>query len=162
MVGKKLFFIKSLLKSDKFKDEVSFDKFLNCYSKDKLSEFINSTIHNERTNEKNLSMILFKINWLNDGGDFKDEAMKRVFDTVRMEVREFDIIAKWDENSFVLILPECSYESAGKIGLLIKSIVESKKFLSFKISLDYGITEHKENDTHESFFERANENLVEA
>ena len=63
MVGKKMFFIKAFLRSAKLRDQVSFDDFLATYTKEKLTAFANSDIHNDRNNEKGLSIVLFRMEW---------------------------------------------------------------------------------------------------
>lgn len=159
MIGKKMFFIKAFLQSEKLKDQLNFEDFLNVYTKDKLTEFINSSIHNERSNEKSLSLILNRIKWMDKESLFKKEALNKMFEVVRYEIRECDILAHWEKDEFIILLPECSYESAEKIALLIKSIVEGKTFINQKISLDYSIVEHRDEDTIDSFMERAYEAL---
>jgi hypothetical protein len=159
MVGKKMFFLKAFLRGDKLKDQVSFEDFLQTYSKEKLIAFANSDIHNDRNNEKELTLILFQATLERDEDHLREEAMNRVFDSIKYEIREHDILAKWDEESFIILLPECSEESAQKIAYLIKSIVESKTHVNMKVELDYAITVHENDDTPNSFMQRAEEEL---
>ncbi len=159
MIGKKLFFLKNFINSDKLKDHVSFEEFLETYTKVKLNQFINSQIHNDRHNEKEISLILFKINWHSGDLKFKKEAIDKMFLAIKEEVREQDILAPWDEDEFILLLTECSSESAGKIAELIKSIIESKKFINLKASLDYGIAILEDDDSVDSFMKKATTSL---
>jgi GGDEF domain-containing protein len=159
MVGKKMFFLKAILRSEKLRDQVSFDDFLSKYTKEKLTAFANSDIHNDRNNEKNLAVIIFHMDWQKDDPFFVKEATDKLFECVKYEVREHDVIAKWDENEFIILLPECSIESAEKIAFLIKSIVEGRSFVNMKVKLDYGITTHENDDTPDSFMARATEEL---
>ncbi len=159
MVGKKMFFLKAFLRSEKLRDQVSFDDFLSKYTKEKLTAFANSDIHNDRNNEKNLAVILFQTEWEKDDAFFVKEATEKLFECVKYEIREHDVLAKWGENEFIILLPECSIESAEKIAFLIRSIVEGRTFVNMKVKLDYGITIHESSDTPDSFMARAGEEL---
>ncbi len=159
MVGKKMFFLKAFLRSDKLRDQVSFDDFLSRYTKEKLTAFANSDIHNDRNNEKNLAVLLFNMDWEKDDPFFVKEATDKLLECVKYEVREHDVLAKWDDDEFLILLPECSIESAEKIAFLIKSIVDARTFVNMKVSLSYGITVHESDDTPQSFMERAHEQL---
>jgi hypothetical protein len=154
MIGKKMFFLKAFLRSEKVRDQISFDDFLGTYTKEKLTAFSNSDIHNDRTDEKNLSGILFKVSWSKDDAFFVREANEKMLESIRYEIREHDVLLKWEEDEFLILLPECSLESAQKISHLIKSIVESKSFVNMKATLEYAITMHENDDTPDSFTER--------
>ena len=154
MVGKKMFFIKAFLRSERLRDQVSFDDFLATYTKEKLTAFANSDIHNDRNNEKELSLILFRMQWDKSDPFFVREATEKLFENVRFEIREHDVLARWDEDRFLLMLPECSEESAEKIAYLIKSICEAKSFVNMHVKLDYAITVHEESDTPDSLMQR--------
>jgi len=155
-----MFFIKAFLRSDKLRDQVSFDDFLSTYTKEKLTAFANSDIHNDRNNEKELSFILFKMQWDKDDPFFVKEAVQKLLDTVNFEIREHDVIARWDDEKFLIMLPECSFESGEKIAHLIKSICEAKSFVNMHVKLDYAITTHEESDTPDSLMQRLEEKLA--
>ncbi len=154
MVGKKMFFLKALLRSDRLRDQVSFDDFLATYTKEKLTAFANSDIHNDREGEKDLAGILFKVEWNRDDAFFVREATEKMIESIGFEIREHDVLVKWSEDEFLLILPECSLESSEKIAYLIKSIVEGKSFVNMKAKLEYATTLHKGDDTPDSFTSR--------
>ena len=160
MVGKKMFFIKAFLRSDKLRDQISFDDFLATYTKEKLTAFANSDIHNDRNNEKDLTFILFKMQWDKDDPFFVREATEKLMDNVNFEIREHDVLARWDEEKFLIMLPECNLESGEKIAHLIKSISEAKSFVNMHVKLDYAITVHEENDTPDALVRRLEEKLA--
>ncbi len=159
MIGKKMFFLKAFLRSDRLKEQVSFDDFLGIYTKEKLAAFANSDIHNDRNNEKDLSVILFKMEWDKDDAFFKNEAINKMVESIKFEIREHDVFARWNEDEFLILLPECNYESAEKIAQLIKSIMESRSFVNMHVKLDYAITVHEDGDTPDSFMGRVEEKL---
>jgi hypothetical protein len=159
MVGKKMFFLKAFLRSEKLRDQVSFDEFLSKYTKEKLTAFANSDIHNDRNNEKNLAVILFNMDWENDDPFFVKEGKEKLYECIKYEVREHDVIATWSDDEFLILLPECSFESAEKISHLIKSIVEARTFVNMHVKLDYAITTHEVDDTPDSLMERLGEEL---
>ncbi len=154
-----MFFLKALLRSDKLRDQVSFDDFLATYTKEKLTAFANSDIHNDREGEKELSGVMFKVSWSRDDAFFVKEATDKMVESIKYEIREHDVLVKWEDDEFLLILPECSLESANKIAHLIKSIVESKSFVNMRAKLDYSTTLHDDSDTPDIFTKRLLEGL---
>ena len=159
MIGKKMFFLKAFLRSEKIRDQISFDDFLGTYTKEKLTAFSNSDIHNDRVDERNLAGVLFKVEWNKTDAFFVREAHEKMLESIKYEIREHDVLLKWEEDAFMILLPECSTESAQKISHLIKSIVESKSFVNMRATLNYAITIHENDDTPDSFTARMEEVL---
>ncbi len=156
-----MFFLKAFLRGEKLRDQVSFDDFLATYTKEKLTAFAHSELHDDREGEKSLSCILFKPEWNRDDAFFLKEANEKLLESLKLEIREHDILAKWDDDELLLILPECTIESAQKIAHLIKSISESKSFVNMKVKLDYAVTEHGDDDTPDSLMNRIESELRE-
>ncbi len=154
-----MFFLKAFLRSERVRDQISFDDFLGTYTKEKLTAFSHSDIHNDRHDEKNLAGLLFKVEWSKDDAFFVREANEKMLESIKYEIREHDVLLKWEEDEFMILLPECSLESAQKIAHLIKSIVESKSFVNMKATLNYAITIHENDDTPERFTARMEEVL---
>ncbi len=157
MLGKKLFFIKDFLSSSDLQKSVSFEEFMKTYTDDKLTELVNSDIFNDRNNKKNLSLILFKIEEKNKTS-LDEESLDIIFHSIKMEIRDYDILASWNKNQFILLLPECSLENAKNIAERIANIIddfdEEKKF-----HILYGVAEYIDGDNKESFIQRARERL---
>jgi len=154
MLGKKVFFIKEFVKLERIKDQIDFEEYLKTYTKQKLQAIVNDEIHNDRNEEKNLSGVHFVATYKESGEVISDEDLQRVMERIRFEIRDTDILVKWDEGEFILLLMECTIESAQKIAFLLKSIVEGKEYNGKHIELNYTITYHKEDDTVESFLDR--------
>ncbi len=158
MLGKKLFFIKDFLSSSDLQKSVSFEEFMKTYTDDKLTELVNSDIFNDRNNKKNLSLILFKIEEKNKRS-LDEESLDMIFHSIKMEVRDYDILASWNENQFILLLPECSLENAKAIAKRIAKIIEDFDEEDKKFTILYGVAEYIEGDNKESFIQRAREKL---
>ncbi len=154
MLGKKVFFIKEFLKLDRVKDKVDFDEFLTTYTKEKLNAIVNDEIHNDRNEEKNLSGVHFVATFKDDKEIVDSKTLSRVIERVNYEIRDTDILVEWDEGEFIILLLECTIESAQKVAFLLKSIVESKDYDGKFVELNYTITSHHEDDTVESFLSR--------
>ena len=159
MIGKKMFFLKAFLRSDKIREQISFDDFLGTYTKEKLTAFSNSEIHNDRIDERNLAGLLFKVEWSKDGAFFVREATEKMLESIKYEIREHDVLLRWENDEFMILLPECSLESAQKISHLIKSIVESKSYVNMRATLNYAITLHENDDTPDMFTARMEDEL---
>ena len=154
MLGKKVFFIKEFLKLDSVEGKIDFDEFLTTYTKEKLNAIVNDEIHNDRNEEKNLSGVHFVAIFKDSNNPIDKDTLERIIQRVKLEIRDTDIIVPWDEGEFVILLLECTIESAQKIAFLLKSIVESKDYESKKVELNYTITTHHDGDTVESFLSR--------
>jgi GGDEF domain-containing protein len=154
MLGKKVFFIKEFIKQESIKDQIDFEEYLTLYTKQKLQAIINDEIHNDRNEEKNLSGVHFKVTYKDSHENVSDEDLDRIVQRIRYEIRDTDILVKWNKSELVLILLECTIESAQKIAFLLKSIVETKEYHGRQVELNYSITLHQTDDTVESFLNR--------
>jgi len=154
-----MFFLKAFLRSEKIRDQISFDDFLGTYTKEKLTAFSNAEIHNDRVDERNLAGILFKVEWNKNDAFFIREANDKMLESIKYEIREHDVLLRWEEDEFLILLPECSLESAQKISHLIKSIIESKSFVNMRATLSYAITIHENDDTPDGFALRMEQEL---
>jgi len=160
MLGKKVFFLKEFMKLERVKNQVDFEEFLSIYTKEKLSAIINDEIHNARNEERDLSGVHFTLKVKDTNKMVDSKTLKRVIGRLKYEIREYDLIVEWAEGEFILLLPECSIESAQKVSFLLKSITEAKKYDDKALELNYSITYHKEGDSIESFLSRIDARVV--
>jgi len=128
---------------------------MKIYTDDKLTEIMNSDIFNDRGNKKSLSLILFRIRD-KDSKDavFDEEDLDMIFHTIKMEVRDYDILASSSKDQFMLLLPECSLENAEaiakRIAKLIENFAEEKNF-----EIEFGVAEYVDGESKDSFIQRA-------
>ncbi len=160
MLGKKVFFIKEFIKLDQVKDQIDFEQYLTTYTKQKLQAIVNDEIHNDRNEEKNISGIHFTATYKNSGELINSEDLDRVLQRLRYEIRDTDILVKWDEGELILLLLECTIESAQKIAFLLKSIIESKDYHGESVELNYTITFHQDGDNVENFLNRIDAKVI--
>ncbi|MDD5194226.1 MAG: diguanylate cyclase [Candidatus Omnitrophica bacterium] len=66
---------------------------------------------------------------------FADSAIKEIADILRNNLRQEDILTRWREDEFFIILPYQSRPGAYKVGLRIKDKISSHRFKYGKISL---------------------------
>ncbi len=161
MLGKKLFFIKDFLSSSDLQKSISFEEFMKIYTDDKLTELVNSDIFNDRNNRKNLSLILFKIEDNKNKTPLEEETLDIIFHSIKMEIRDYDILASWSGDRFILLLPECSLQSAEAIASRIAKQLENFDEES-KFNIGYGVTEYRDDDSKESFIKRAQKRFASA
>jgi GGDEF domain-containing protein len=154
MLGKKVFFIKEFMKIDHIMKQVNFEDYLSLYTKDKLQAIINDEIHNDRNEEKELSGIHISIKYRDNQDMVDTQTLSRIQERIRYELRETDILVMWGSSELILLLPECSIESAQKIAFLHKSIIESKLYDNRNLELNYNLTYHKDSDDVKSFLKR--------
>ena len=86
--------------------------------------------------------------------------------TLKDYVRGRDHVIRYGGEEFIIILPETSLDGANILGEKIRSFMESmswkekQKGISMgKITLSFGISELRKEDTHESLIKRADDAL---
>jgi len=154
MLGKKVFFIKDFVKLKKVSQQIDFEEYLSVYTQDKLNAIVNNEIHNDRNEEKALSGVHFTVTYKSSGQLVNKEILERVLLRFKHELRDTDILVEFGEGELILLLPECSIESAHKVAFLQKSIIESKVYDDKHLEVNFSLTLHKDSDNVESFLTR--------
>lgn len=98
------------------------------------------------------------------GHDVGDKILKMVASTLRSNVRATDFVARWGGEEFVILLTHADENSAVKAMEKLRILIK-KSFLSLdegtniEITMTFGITIFKEDDTEETVLTRA-DNLL--
>jgi len=85
---------------------------------------------------------------------------------LQTHTRDTDFIARFGGEEFVMLLPNTSKDAALVLANQLRELIEQTGFhangKSVPIRVSCGLTEFKDDDTEESFFERADTGLYEA
>ena len=74
-----------------------------------------------------------------------------------------DIFGRWGGEEFVIILPNTSLTKGIKVAQKLKSVIENHKFKYINhLTCSFGVTELKESDTQNSFFQRVDKLMYKA
>jgi len=118
-----------------------------------------------------LSVILFDIDRFKDVNNYHGHSSgDRVLSTIaqlgRDEVRENDIIARWNGQEFVILLRDCPLESAYRVAEKLRDAIAGHDFAltnpSIAITASFGVAETGLEESETSFFARANKALHDA
>jgi diguanylate cyclase (GGDEF)-like protein len=112
------------------KENAHVDNLTGLYSRQYLiAEIDRKFAHATRSGQKALSLIKIDVDGLkaiNDGlgRQVGDAILKELAKIIRLQIRGYDIAARWGGDEFMLLIPEASSEDALKIGRRISSGVK--------------------------------------
>lgn len=121
-----------------------------------------------RTKNRTFSLIMYDIDHfknINDtyGHDVGDEVLKNVTSIVRDRIRKSDVHGRWGGEEFLLILPETSLLKASYLAEELRGIIENSKIIEQqKITVSFGVTQSRIDDTVDSILKRVDDLLYEA
>jgi diguanylate cyclase (GGDEF)-like protein len=115
-----------------------------------------------------LSLAIFDIDHFKEVNDtrghiFGDYVLKTIADIARENIREIDYLVRWGGEEFMIILPETGLEKAEAISERIKKKIENHNFDKIgKVTVSFGVTQFKNEDSGETFILRADDALYKA
>ncbi len=128
------------------------DGLTGVLSRTAFEEVMNREIERARRYGEKLSLILFDIDnfkSINDsyGHLFGDKVLRKVADTVRMNLRSTDLVARWGGEEFVILLPRTAREEAVTVAEKLRKSVQNLG-LGNKVSItaSFGVAELRDGD----------------
>jgi len=89
--------------------------------------------------------------------------LKTLADIVRENIRKIDYFVRWGGEEFMIISSETNLKEIYALAERIREIIESYMFEDVgKVTVSFGVTEFKENDTEDSLIKRADDAMYEA
>ncbi len=108
-----------------------------------------------------LSIIRFSIDNFNDlrlkyGEDACNEVIQDIVELVTNDIRFSDVLGRWDDNGFIVVLPETSLIHAVMLAEKLRQKVEIYQFTKIeKLTASFGVSVMNDNDELETFAARA-------
>lgn len=144
------------------------DGLTNLYNRHKFNELFKIELERVKRYKHPLSMAVldidnFKI--FNDTyGHLKgDEILIKIANSLAPKLRITDISARWGGEEFVILFIETKIEDAVQCSNNIRKNIENlENDLDTKVTVSFGVSEYKDNDTLESLFERCDKALYTA
>ncbi|MCU7835050.1 MAG: diguanylate cyclase [gamma proteobacterium symbiont of Taylorina sp.] len=141
------------------------DGLTGVYNRNKFEEvFSYELLRKERYSEP-LSIAILDIDHFKEFNDnyghlIGDEVLVMIADTLKRNIRKTDIFARWGGEEFVILFAETTLEDAIKTSDLLRKKIESLEHpIAGKITISFGVTEHREKDTSIILFKRCDEAL---
>ncbi len=156
------------LAEEELKRLATTDKLTGAYNRTKFQEIIDREIERVKRHNQPLSMIIFDIDHfkaVNDsyGHSVGDYVLKTIADIVRENIRKIDYFVRWGGEEFMIISSETNLDDAYALAERIREIIENYTFEEAgKITVSFGVTEFKENDTENSLVKRADDAMYSA
>jgi diguanylate cyclase (GGDEF)-like protein/PAS domain S-box-containing protein len=144
------------------------DKLTGAYNRTKCHEILEREIERVKRHNQPLSIIIFDIDRfkkVNDryGHSAGDYVLKTIADIVRESIRKIDYFVRWGGEEFMIISSETNLKEASALAERIREIIESSTFEDVgKVTVSFGVTEFRENDTEDSLIKRADDAMYEA
>ncbi len=156
------------LAEEELKRLASTDKLTEAYNRTKFNEIIGREIERVKRYNQPLSIIIFDIDDfknVNDkyGHNAGDHVLKTIADIVRKNIRKIDYFVRWGGEEFMVISSETNLKEAYLLAERIRETIENYTFEDVgKVTVSFGLTEFKENDTEDSLIKRADDAMYEA
>jgi len=122
------------------------DPVTGLFNRHKLNEFLELEVERARRYGRPLSLIMLDLDGMkkiNDtfGHPVGDEALRRVAQAIRSQVRRVDLPTRYGGDEFMIVLPEASAGEAQVIWDRIEAEIERASFDGVKLSASAGVTQ---------------------
>ena len=144
------------------------DRLTQAFNRTKFQEVIKQELERAKRYYHSLSVAMFDIDHfkkVNDtyGHAVGDSVLQTLTKIVKENLREIDYLVRWGGEEFILIAPETDIERARVLAERIRKATESYKFdQAGTITVSFGITEYKPDDTEDTLIKRADDAMYEA
>ena len=122
------------------------DPVTGLFNRHKLNEFLDLEVERARRYGRPLSLIMLDLDdmkKINDtfGHPVGDEALRRVAQAIRSQVRRVDLPTRYGGDEFMIVLPEASSGEAQAIWNRIEVEIRGASFDGVRLSASAGVTE---------------------
>ena len=144
------------------------DKLTQAYNRTKFDEIITEEIERARRFDRPLSVLMFDLDnfkVINDtfGHSFGDNVLKTMADIVRTHMRKINYFIRWGGEEFLIIAVETNLKGARVLAERLRKAIESHGFDKVgRVTISFGATEFRKDDTEDSLLKRADEALYKA
>ena len=158
-----------LLVANKNLEYLSFhDSLTNLYNRYYFMSSLSDHIRHVHRHESSSALLMIDIDFfkqVNDeyGHSVGDKILQQFAQILAKVLREADVAARWGGEEFVILLPKTSKEESVVLATRLIKAVEEYTFESqIKLTISIGASQYKQDDTIESWIERADSALYQA
>lgn len=146
------------------------DNLTGAYNRNKFYEILNREVSNTKAKRKNLSVILYDIDFfkkINDkfGHINGDVVLKELTSIVTKSIRRADYMVRWGGEEFLILMPNTDKEGACIAAEKLRKLIEEYKFSVEgigKVTCSFGVAKYKYGESITEFIDRADVALYEA
>lgn len=147
------------------------DPICNCYNSMALSRFMDSDIAYAIRHKSDLSVVMLSLDTLNDinaiyGQAAGNTVIREIASLVSSTVRKYDYLARFEDSTFVLVLPENALWNAMRIAEKLRSMIKEHIVASgqerIKVTASFGVASLEQDKDSHSLLQKAEERLNQA
>ena len=144
------------------------DSLTQAYNRTKFEEVIKREMERARRHGMPLSLAMFDVDHfkeVNDtyGHDAGDYVLKTLTQIARKNIRDIDYVVRWGGEEFIVIALDTDSEGAHVLAEKIRKAIEKYTFDEVgRITVSFGITQFKKDDTEDTFVKRTDDAMYHA
>ncbi len=144
------------------------DTLTSAFNRTKFNELIVMEMERAKRFHHALSLLMFDLDHFKDVNDtyghaVGDEVLRKTADIVRHHMRRTNHFIRWGGEEFIVIAIEADLDDSVRLAERIRGEIENYKFETVKtVTLSFGVTQLKPNDTVASFIKRVDDALYKA
>jgi len=144
------------------------DDLTQAYNRTKYEEVIKREIERTKRKSRPLSIAMFDIDHFKEVNDAHghhvgDYVLKTLSQIAKRNIRDIDYLIRWGGEEFLVIALDTELKGAEVMAEKIRHAIENYSFNKVgRVTVSFGVTQFKQNDTEESFIKRADDALYQA
>lgn len=144
------------------------DSLTQAYNRAKFQEVIKREMERTKRHGSPLSIAMFDIDRfkeVNDtyGHNTGDYVLKTLTQIAKMNMRDIDYLIRWGGEEFIVIALDTDLSGVEVLSEKIRKAIENYEFENVKhITVSFGVTQFKQDDTEDSFIKRVDDALYQA
>lgn len=141
------------------------DKLTQLYNRVKIDDSIDKEIERSVRYDLSLSIIILDIDnfkKINDnfGHIIGDKTLTEFANILKTNIRKIDIVGRWGGEEFIIISQNTDINAIKILAEKLRLAIADYEFDSIKkCTASFGVTQFKDNDTYETFIDRADDAL---
>lgn len=169
--GISIFIVYLMIKSIQYLYNLSSkDNLTGAYNRNKFYEILNREVYNTKTKRKNLSVIIYDIDFfkkINDkyGHLNGDIVLKEITSIVTQSIRKSDYMVRWGGEEFLILMPNTDKDGAYIAAEKLRKLIEEYKFSVEgidKVTCSFGVAKYIYGESIAEFINRADVALYDA
>lgn len=151
----------------------SIDKLTGFYNRQAFDMFFRQTLKDLSRRPKDLSVLLLDVDHfkqINDsyGHLTGDQVLRHLAQVVKDRVRETDIVARWGGEEFIVLLKNCSLETAKnmaeelRLAVMNNPCLDTRSQREIELSVSIGVVKYHASENETQVFNRADQALYRA
>lgn len=144
------------------------DPLTRCYNQQKFDEILSKEMIDSEQFNHHFSLILLTVNHIKDitdqfGFQEADNMLVIISTIIQQRIREIDILARWTDEEFILLLPDTELQDAKELAESIQSIIGNFRFQKAGfITCCLGISEFQTGTSKHRLLLEAKQGLIES